>query len=309
CNGIPKIEIDFKRFSFSETKHLNRLIDYKYFKTKKSRIQKLFIEPNNPLSLYKNVDEEGYLTIENNTSSIYKIKVKDFKGNLSTIQIPIQGIQSDSIKPKEIRITENYILASQPTNLKEQNVSVYFPDKTFYDDFFIDFKVNNDTLTLHKPVIPAQKYFYINFDISHYKEGDKENLFIGSVSPYKNKLYYSSTTKKGNIISTSTKSLGTYTIGMDLDNPKIKPLNFQDGKWLSKYRFLKLKISDKTSGIKNYRATVNGKWILMEYDYKKGTLTHDFNDQVITDTKNNLKVIVTDNVGNSSTFEITFYRK
>ena len=34
-----------------------------------------------------------------------------------------------------------------------------------------------------------------------------------------------------------------------------------------------------------------------------------FNDQIITDTKNNLKVIVTDNVGNSSTFETTFYRK
>ena len=47
----------------------------------------------------------------------------------------------------------------------------------------------------------------------------------------------------------------------------------------------------------------------MEYDYKKGTLIHDFNDSIITETKNNLKVIVTDNVGNSSTFEVIFYRK
>ena len=47
----------------------------------------------------------------------------------------------------------------------------------------------------------------------------------------------------------------------------------------------------------------------MEYDYKKNTLVYDFNDEVISDTKNNLKLIVTDNVGNSSTFEATFYRK
>ena len=47
----------------------------------------------------------------------------------------------------------------------------------------------------------------------------------------------------------------------------------------------------------------------MEYDYKTKTLTHDFNDSVITDTKNNLKVIGTDNVGNNSTFETLFYRK
>ena len=39
-NGNKNFEIDFKRFSFSETKHLNRLIDYEFFKKKISRIQK-----------------------------------------------------------------------------------------------------------------------------------------------------------------------------------------------------------------------------------------------------------------------------
>jgi len=78
---------------------------------------------------------------------------------------------------------------------------------------------------------------------------------------------------------------------------------------LSNYRYLKIKISDEISGIKNFRATVNGKWILMEYDSKTNTLTHDFNDGVVNDTKNNLKLIVTDNVGNSSKFESVFYRQ
>ena len=95
----------------------------------------------------------------------------------------------------------------------------------------------------------------------------------------------------------------------DLKDPKIRPSNFQDGKWLSKYRYLKVRITDEGAGIKNYRATVNGKWILMEYDAKKNILVHDFNDNIITDTKNNLKIIVTDNVGNSSTFEAIFFRK
>ncbi len=42
---------------------------------------------------------------------------------------------------------------------------------------------------------------------------------------------------------------------------------------------------------------------------KKKTLTYDFNDKVVTDTKNNLTIIVTDNVGNSSTFEGSFFRQ
>ena len=110
-------------------------------------------------------------------------------------------------------------------------------------------------------------------------------------------------------LTASTKTLGTYALTTDTITPTISPVNFKDKQWLSKYRYLKVKIDDEGSGISNYRATVNGKWILMEYDYKTKTLTHDFNDGVITDTKNNLKVIVTDNVGNNSTFETLFYRK
>jgi hypothetical protein len=47
----------------------------------------------------------------------------------------------------------------------------------------------------------------------------------------------------------------------------------------------------------------------MEYDYKTDLLTYDFDDKVISETEHNLKLIVTDNVGNSSTFEATFFRK
>jgi GH15 family glucan-1,4-alpha-glucosidase len=103
--------------------------------------------------------------------------------------------------------------------------------------------------------------------------------------------------------------LGTYALATDTVAPTISPLNFKDGQWLSNFRFLKIKIDDALSGISNYRATINGKWILMEYDYKTNTLTYDFNDNTAIETKNNLKVIVTDNVGNSATFEALFYRK
>jgi hypothetical protein len=202
------------------------------------------------------------------------------------------------------------VYADQSTTLEKENVSVYIPDNTFYDDFFIDFDVVNDTLTLHKPIIPLKKNLVINFDISAFKDADKRKLYIGRMSEYGKKIYYVSALKKENKLTAFTKTLGTYSIGIDTDNPTIVPVNFQKNKWLSKYRYLKLKIDDKTSGIKNYRATINGKWVLMEYDYKKKTLIYDFNDGTVkNETKYNLKVIVTDNVGNSSTFETIFYRK
>ena len=73
--------------------------------------------------------------------------------------------------------------------------------------------------------------------------------------------------------------------------------------------YLKLKIEDSESGIASYRATINGKFILMEYDYKKDVIVYDFEDHKLEEAENNLKVVVLDNVGNSATFEATFFRK
>ncbi len=309
-NGNKNFELAFNKFSFNETKHLNRLIDYELYSENKERIQKLFVERNNPLSLYKEVHENGYLNIMDSTSYVYKINVKDFKDNEVLIKIPIRGKLQNDLEPNFVNTTPYFIVHDQPKTFTKKNVSVYFSKNTFYDDVYINFDVSGDTLKIHKPEIPTLKNFEITFDISKYKSSDRNQLFVAKVNGYKKKyLNYVYSTKKGDKLIARTKILGDYILAYDTEKPKIKPLNFDDGKWLSNYRYLKIQLSDDLSGIKNYRATVNGKWILMEFDAKKSILTYDFNDNTITDTKNNLKLIVTDYVGNSATFEATFFRK
>ena len=308
-NGNKKFEMDFNRFSFSETRHINRFIDYELLKTKRSRVQKLFVEKGNELSLYNHLDNDGYVSIADSTASVYKIKIKDYHGNESWVTIPING-KKMSKTPKVIdNSSKTYIFSEQPTNLNEKNVTVYFPSNSFYEDTFIDFKVSNDTLYLHKDIIPLQKNVNIQYDVSNYKDADKDKLYIAELIGNKRYPSYLNTKRNGNILSASSNALGTYTLVRDTQGPKISATNFQDGKWLSNFRYLKFKITDDLSGISNYRATINGKWILVEYEYKTNTLTFDFNDNVATDTKNELKLVVTDNVGNSSTFEATFFRK
>ena len=157
--------------------------------------------------------------------------------------------------------------------------------------------------------MPTQKSFNISFDVSNYKDVDKNKLFIARLIGYKDYAAYCSTKRRGDILTTHTKYLGKYALTTDNTAPTIKAANFKNKQWLSNFRYLKVKITDDLSGISNYRATINGKFILMEYEYKTNTLTYDFNDGDFTNTNNNLKIIVTDNVGNNSTFEALFYRK
>ena len=72
---------------------------------------------------------------------------------------------------------------------------------------------------------------------------------------------------------------------------------------------LALKITDGKSGIGSYRATINGEFALMEYDYKKNRIVYNFDDMVSPETEQKLQIEVVDNVGNSATFEATIYRK
>jgi len=308
-NGSKNLEIDFRRFSFAESKHIKRFVDYELYKTKKTSIQKLFVQKGNNLSLFKDVEGDGYVQIEDSTSSVYKIRIQDFKGNETWVTIPIMGKKTEPSQATDGEKPGHYVYANQPKNLHKGNVSVYIPANTFYDDTYLDFDVSSDTLKIDKDIIPLQKSYSISFDISNYNEEDKSKLFIAKLVGYYQRPNYINTTRKGNSLIGRPNNLGTFTLETDNEGPKITPINFYSGKWISKENYLKVKIVDKLSGISSYRATINGKWILMEYDYKTDLLTYDFDDKVISETEHNLKLIVTDNVGNSSTFEATFFRK
>ncbi|HBY68261.1 MAG TPA: peptidase M23 [Flavobacteriaceae bacterium] len=307
-NGKEKINILFEKFSFAETRYMNRYIDYGYWMTNKSRVQKLFRQANNPLSIIKSEDTDGYIQIDENFNSNYTIKVTDFEGNETNITIPIEGKKEEIISPKEINKTDDFIYADQATSITKGKYSIYIPANSLYEDTYLNIDIKGDTLHFHEDNIPIHKNITVKADISNYKDTDKDKLFIGRLNYY-GRPYYNTTYRKGDKLSARTRTFGTYVIATDITGPTIKPVNFDDGKWISSNKTLQISINDDLSGISSYRATINGKFILTEYDYKKDVLTYNFDDNVISETENNLKVIVTDNVGNSTTFEATFFRK
>jgi hypothetical protein len=73
CNGKEKFKIAFEKFSFAETRYLNRFIDYEYFKNNKSRVQKLFRQTNNPLSIIQLEDENGFIDVQNQLKILFML--------------------------------------------------------------------------------------------------------------------------------------------------------------------------------------------------------------------------------------------
>ena len=317
-NGIYSLEMlvngkrfyyhDLETFSFSESKYINLLIDYKHYKKYRSRIQKTHKVTANKLSIYKNLINNGKINIKKGFNYTIKIIAKDLKGNSSSIKIPVIGKESNTIFSKQKDTTKYKIIAKKFNKFKNDNVTIAFPKNTFYEDVFLDFKVDKGIAKIHTPTIPLDKRFTLTFNVSKYSETEKQFLYIANIE-YPKYPRYQFTRKKDSTFYTTSKALGKYTLKTDKQKPKVRLLYFKDKDWISSLKTLKVKISDVGSGIKNYRASINGEWILMEYNHKKGILTYNFNDKKLVGSKHIFKIVVSDNVGNNNTLSATFFKK
>lgn len=317
-NGIYSLEMfvngkrfyhhDVETFSFSESKFLNLHIDYEHFKKYKKRYQRTFKKTSNKLSTYEGLINNGKINIQKNSNYKIEIVAKDFKGNKSSLKFDIVGKESNTIFTQQKDTTDYKIISKNFNRFKQKNVMVTFPKKTFYEDVFLDFKVDKGIAKIHTPTIPLDKSFTLTFDVSKYSELEKQFLYIANVENPKYP-WYVNTRKKDSTFYTTTKTLGKYALKSDHKKPTIKPLYFKDQQWLSNSKTLKVKISDIGSGIKNYRATIDGKWILMQYNHKKRILTYNFIDKKLVGSKHIFKIVVSDNVGNTNTLSATFFKK
>ncbi|WP_417361388.1 M23 family metallopeptidase [Galbibacter sp.] len=306
--GKRNFEYNFASFSFSESRYINTLIDYPVYANKRKRIQKCYIEPYNKLSIYDKKDNNGLIAIEPGNTYNVSLEVSDLAGNVSIVHIPVEGKKQELLRAKTVFKSDHYLISNRDNIFKVGNATLYFPENSFYYNFFIDLQQSGDTIKIHKDEVPMRKNYTLSIAMDAIDNKDIDKYFIANVSD-KGHLSYQNTYRKSNVLSTRTRALGNFVIAKDSVAPKIRPSNFQDGQWLSNFKTLKLIITDDLSGINSYRAKINNQWILMEYEYKENSLTYNLSDIDFKDNTHHLEVVVTDNVGNSTTYTAVFHQK
>ncbi|MBU0939860.1 MAG: M23 family metallopeptidase [Bacteroidetes bacterium] len=306
-NGKPNFGYQFDTYSFDDMRYINALVDYPKYKKTYQRVQKLFMANPYKLSIIQTDETNGVVTVVPNLSAICRIELSDFYGNKTVVSIPITYDTATSIVDKEV-VPSNYFVKVNKDNIfAKDNMSVFFPAGTFYEDFDMNFDVKGDVLFLHDDSVPVHSYFTVTIESDKYTAAQKGKMFIADIDKSGRKGY-NTTTIKGNIFSTRTRELGKYTLASDTVAPTVTITSPIEGKWISSQKTVQFTIGDSGSGIKSYDGYLNGKWILFEHDHKTKKITHNFDDSIVAEGTNSLKLVVTDNVGNSTTFETQFFR-
>ncbi|KIQ14113.1 peptidase M23 [Flavobacterium sp. MEB061] len=302
-NGNQNYNYQFNTYSFDEMRYINALVDYPRYKKSGQRVQKLFMKTPFALSIIKTDSLRGIVPAEPNLASTYRIEVSDYFGNLNSVNVPIEYDSATPIVNAEPVTSKYFVKYNRDTNFEKDNMSVFFPAGTFYDDFNMNFDVKNNKIYIHEDVIPVHSNFTITIKDSTYSEALRDKLYIGRNNSY------NGTIRKGNVFTAKAKILGQYGLVLDTIAPVIKIAKPIQDKWISDMKSIQFTIGDSLSGIKSYNGYLNGNWVLFEYDNKTRKITHKFDaDSLVAEGANDLKIEVVDNVGNSAIFETHFFR-
>ena len=319
-NGVFSIELyvdsvlhfsqSIDEFSFGESRYINSLIDYAEFVKTKHRIQKSYIEPNNKLSVYDSVMNSGVISF--NDAFYHKITyvVKDAYSNISKLNFTVKSSLPRNIIEVENKKNDSLplFLYDEENRFEKENIIAVFPKNSFYSSFNFHFKTTEAGQACISPIFhiqdectPVHYRYKLSLKPDNLAEKYRDKAVIVQFEDNEDTVSYGGVYKDG-FIETKLRSFGKFAVMLDTVPPQIKALNIHNNKKISGYHAIVIEITDELSGIKSYRGTLNGKWILMEYDAKNNRLTY-FIDSHIKKGKNLFELKVADERGNESNYK------
>lgn len=308
-DGVRLFHFTADRFSFDETRYINSLIDYPYLKKHHSRLIRTAKDPLNKLSMAGYGSNEGVLIVSDTALHQALFRVTDHFGNISLLPFTIRGSTTDREPNTVAGNTSDSLIrvqAGQPKEIRNNALQVSIPDDAFYRDELLIFGTKagssaylSDIYTLGDNTIPVHKA--ITIAIKPKQSGLGKKLMMAMIGDDNKPVYAGNTVEPDGRISARVRNLGSFAIIADSIPPTIKPLNFTNQAKIDELKQLRLEIDDRLSGIADYKPSLNGAWLLMDYDPKNKLLVYAF-DERLKKGKNRFELRVTDKCGNSTVF-------
>jgi len=316
-NGIYSLELKVdgktvytyavERFAFDETHAINAYIDYPEFLKTHRYIQKCFIPPGSKITLYPQSINHGVVNFNDDAVHAVEYIVKDVAGNTSTLDINVKSSANAAVLPATpVGALFHY---EQPNVFSNDKVKVMIAAGNLYDDLYFTYSTlpkRPGTYSvihhIHNRYTPINDTFdlWIKPDSSIGKYTGKA-VIVNSEGICENSIY------EDGYVKTKARTFGDYFIKVDTVPPVIVPVNIKNGAILKKASSIALRIGDGLSGVKSYSGKIDGKWVLMQWDYKTHILHYYFTND-IAPGKHSFELTVSDAKDNAAHFGAEFFR-
>jgi murein DD-endopeptidase MepM/ murein hydrolase activator NlpD len=306
---------EMNTFSFDETRYVNAHLDYASMKKGAGHIQRCYLLKNNRCSIYKNVIDSGRIYIPDD-QQVHRLEfvVKDINGNTSNVKLIAEGGPELTL-PVPGKVMQS---CRQEFKLEKDDFRIDIPANVCYEDYVFHYtrqqQTSSGSLSARYQVgdesVPLQDAITLSIPTNATRNRDtaKAVLVKGASSA-------EGGTWKNGWMTATVKEFGTYTVLADLVPPSLgllEPPPYTEGPnapfRMGKGKLFRFSVSDNLSGVKSYKALIDGKWILMEYEPKQNLLFINPDEAGVLPGEHTLEVTVEDGVKNVSVLKIKFIR-
>jgi hypothetical protein len=307
-DGQPVYASVWEKFSFANSRGLNSHLDYPALISTGRRIQKSFIEPGNPLQIYKPRVNNGLIRFSDTEVHDMQYIVRDIAGNESVLNFKARYNPASSRTSK--KTAGRLFRFDQRNELDTNGVKISIPAGALYSDLNLVYSsaaappgafsamhhVHNRLTPLHIPYTLS-----IKADANLPAHLSPKVLLVNSSRVAQGGSYENGSVKA------EVRALGSFYIAVDTIPPRITALNISDGASFPGNGRIRFKISDNLSGIRSFTGRIDGKWVLMEYDSKTASLWHSLDDKTAAG-QHEFELTVTDMKANTTVFRARFFR-
>ncbi len=307
---------EMEKVPFENSRYVNAHIDYVEKQKNNAKIQKLFLSKNNQLGIYKDVINNGIVNFTDDASHWIKFIVKDYAGNTTELILKVKSTSKSNVK----EVAENPLALCfdclKDNQYKKEDIEINVQANSLYDD--LNFKISRSAQVkgtysmlyhIQDDKTAVQKAYNLSIKADKLPVSVQSKAFIISINNKGKRIYEGGTFSNG-WVSTQTKTFGNFAIAIDTIGPAIKPVFKVTDKTnvdMRKVKSVSFKVSDNLSGIKKYRATIDGGWVLCEFDPKRDLMFIEL-DSNLKAGKHTLKLELTDERGNTSRWLCMFLR-
>lgn len=301
-------------FLFEETRAINSMIDYTWYKAHCQPYILSRILRGNRSEVARAYKNNGYIAFAEKGCHRVEYVVRDFAGNTARQAFVLKTTPATNAKAPAKAETEYTIPIAYylKNHYSTQGFAVTFAENTFYENDLMSYSKSKPqyrtvltdvhTLQFKHHGYPPHNTYTAKITIPDSLRKHKSKLIMVSVEGKK------ITAQPCHIVAdTMVGSLRVFAglaLAIDTTAPKVSAINFKNGAKLGG-KSPRIKISDNLSGITRYNCYINGQWALAEYDGKTASITVDTRKTAHAGT-NQLEVVIEDKVGNTTRKQWTF---
>jgi len=298
-DGVLQSQFVLDSIDYNETRYMNAHIDYRYKAAGGNYLQHLSRLPGDTTRVYTRTPTDGVLYLDGNKIHDVVITVQDAAFNTSRLQFKVQNTGA----AKSFTTALDQLVPGEVSVFERDGFELYATEYSVYDTVNITFKETpsasaaSPLYTFASHLYPVQDSVTVRIKVGNLSPADRDRIIIRNVAG--TRITVTKAEWRDGWATAKFRQMGTYQAFVDKEPPVINAPGAGSVIDVSRATRLVFTPTDNFKELKNFRAELDGQWLLFTNDKGKNHI-YTF-DKYFTPGTHTLTVWVEDEAGNQTT--------